>query len=255
MRAKTGLVWLVVLLFLSSSVGNGQTLQPGSALESVLEAYQSAIRDAAVPKPEEVSATLTAIDRSNPGLVWDEHHSHILVVSWKSLDSFKRFYEKEKTTSRDEDNVTWVTVVPEVQGFCRDYLNLSRDAEAVSLRLKQYLGLNPTWQYDVFVEMWVRPDDVFRPCPDPEITDSVCKLELSGRPPAVRHIKNYNAFYKSLYYKSFRSSSSAPWTGLGYTYDWGNPVEKRGASEFILVPKARYAIRQVVPTKEYCSVQ
>jgi len=26
------------------------------------------------------------------------------------------------------------------------------------------------------VKMWVSPDDLFRPCPDPEINDSECEI-------------------------------------------------------------------------------
>jgi hypothetical protein len=254
MRAKA--VWIVVLLFVASVPGSGQTPPPGVPAGSVpVGAYQAAVRDAAVPESEEIHADLTIINRANAALVWDDDRSHILVVTWKSLNSFKRFYEKQNRTAREEDNVTWVTAVPEVQNFCRDYSRDSTDPNVITIRLKQYLGLDPDWQYDVFVEMWVRPADLFRPCPDPEITDAVCTLELSSRSPAVRHIKNYNTFYKGLYYKSFRSRTSAPWTGLGYTYDWGNPATKRGASEFILVPNARYRIRRVVSTAEYCAVQ
>jgi len=46
-----------------------------------------------------------------------------------------------------------------------------------------------------------------------------------------------------------------PWTGLGYTYDWGNPDSEVGASEFILVPGAAYQVKRAVPTAEYCAQQ
>jgi len=57
---------------------------------------------------------------------------------------------------------------------------------------------------------------------------------------------------RGLYYKSFRGSVGVPWTGLGYTYDWGNPDSDVNASEFILVPAAPYTIEAVVPTMAYC---
>src|SRR5205085_6021426 len=113
-------------------------------------------------------------------------------------------------TDSHENLVTWVTAAPEVQKFCQDYFKKSNDPAALNLRLKQFLGLDPSWQYDVFVEMWVRPSDLFRPCPDPETTDSQCNLNLAASSPPVRHIKDYNTFFKNLYYKSFRSGPLAP---------------------------------------------
>jgi hypothetical protein len=122
----------------------------------------------------------------------------------------------------------------------------------VELRLKQYLGLNPDWHYDVFVEMWVDPADLFRPCVDPQVEDNVCNLHFDEKIPEVNNIADYREFYRDLYYKSFRSGSGVPWTGLGYTYDWGNFESEVGASEYILVPGASYEIKRVVPTIEYC---
>ncbi|MCX7068479.1 MAG: hypothetical protein NTW85_12405 [Methylococcales bacterium] len=51
----------------------------------------------------------------------------------------------------------------------------------------------------------------------------------------------------------FRESAGVPWTGLGYTYDWGNDDSDIGASDFILMPNAPYQIKQVLTTHEYCT--
>src|ERR1051326_5104183 len=242
----------VVLFFLIFTAFGRQAT---SSQDSVLDqAYRTAIKDAALRDPRNVSQDLTVIDRSNMNLTWSGDRSQVLVVTWKSRDSFNRYYRDKRTTDRAEKNVTWVTAAPEVQKFCEKFFKLSHDEHALELRLKEFLGLDPSWNYDVFVEMWVRPTDLFRPCPDPEITDSKCNLDLSDKPPLVRHIKNYNSFFKNLYYERFRSQPMAPWTGLGYTYDWGSQGSKRGASEFIMVPKARYTLRrEPLTTAEYCS--
>ena len=42
-----------------------------------------------------------------------------------------------------------------------------------------------------------------------------------------------------------------PWTGMGYTYDWGALNYPFGASEFILVPGAEYEIVRIVKTMDY----
>jgi len=123
----------------------------------------------------------------------------------------------------------------------------------MDLRLKQYLGLDPSWQYDVFVELRVDPDDLFRPCVDPQTDDTSCDYRFGDQVPTVENIADYRDFYRDLYYKSFRGSVGVPWTRLGYTtYDWGNPGSNVGASEFILVPEAPYTTEAVVPTTAYC---
>ncbi|MFM7442130.1 MAG: hypothetical protein ACKO2V_26610, partial [Snowella sp.] len=154
----------------------------------------------------------------------------------------------------------WVTASPQVKEFCKQYLKQNPQAtEAeLKLRLQQYLGLDPNWNYDVFVEMWVKPQDLFRPCVDPEISDKQCNLNFpkDGKAKVIgatqgASIENYKPFYETLYYQSIRGGLQ-PFTGLGYTYDWGNPNSRVGASEFILVPGAAYEIKQAISTLKYC---
>lgn len=233
-----------------------------SALAQVAEvetpvAYQQAVEDAATVDPEETFASLTPIRPDNTNLVWNEDGSRVLVVTWKSQGSYERFLKPYTYTSDHENYVVWVTAVPEVRSFCHGYLLDHMDAGSadLDLRLKQHLGLGADWQYDVFVEMWVSPEDLFRPCVDPEITDTQCQLSFGPEIPQVKNISDYASFYKNLYYGSFRQGPGVPWTGLGYTYDWGNPAQEIGASEFILVPGAEYEIHRVMSTAQYCWCQ
>jgi hypothetical protein len=199
---------------------------------------------------KKVAADLWDINDTNPKLVWNADKSKILVVTWKAQDSYEKFIKPNHASSSNPDHATWVTAAAQVQQFCRQYLKEQPQADKsqLDLRLKQYLGLNAEWNYDVFVEMWVSPTDLFRPCVDPEINDSQCNLQFGDTPPQVKNIADYVSFYKNLYFKSFRSSGGVPWTGLGYSYDWGNPQSSVGASEFILAPQSAYQIERVVPT-------
>ena len=214
--------------------------------------YNNAVEDTVVADQDEISNTLTAITPSNDGLVWNEDKSKILMVTWKSQNAYDNYLAPYTQTSHNEKFVTWVTAVPEVKAFCQNYAKKKKE-KRLDVRLKQHLGLNHTWSYDVFVELWVSPDDLFRPCTDPEINDSSCQLEFGDTAPVVKNIADYKQFYQNLYYSSFRSASSiVPWSGLGYTYDWAKNKTDVGASEFIMVPSAPYEIHSVTSTAEYC---
>jgi hypothetical protein len=151
----------------------------------------------------------------------------------------------------------WVTVAPELQRFCQRL-----DDQDLAERLKRYLGLKPTAANNMIVEMWVAPDDLFRPCPDPKITNSACTLKtpdppptaknILELPPSVKNIPDYWHFLLALHEQSYREDG-APWTGLGYTYDWAHGNRGIGASEYLIVPNVSYGIRSVQPLSSYCA--
>ncbi|EWY39805.1 hypothetical protein N825_04685 [Skermanella stibiiresistens SB22] len=143
----------------------------------------------------------------------------------------------------------WVTAVPQVRDFCRALG--TRDVTAISNRLLQLFGLPPTGQNARFVEMWVSPKDMLRPCPDREIDDSRCEVN------AASDVDDYRTWFVGNYANSY-SEKGFPWTRLGYTYDWApasdtaNPNKPHGASEFILRPGTPYTITGRFTTAEYC---
>lgn len=225
---------------------SGCTLQQGN----LKQMYSHAVNDAAVAESGEISDRLFAINSENQALRWQD--SKVLVVTWKSQCDYKKYIENETHTSQGEKHMTWVTAAPQVQAFCQSFVRNNPNGD-LNLRLKQYLGLNADWNYEVFVELWVDPADMFRPCVDPEIDDASCQLQFAAdKVPAVKNIADYPAFYKNLYFNDFRSRPGVPWTGLGYTYDWGNPASPIGASEYILRPDSAYQIERVVETADYC---
>lgn len=207
---------------------------------SIQQQYLEAIQDAAIVNTKKVSNQLWAITENNPNLVWNKDKTKLLVVTWKKQRSS---YDKLTT------DVLWVTAAPQVKKFCQSYIHDTD--EELNLRLKQYLGLAPEWQYDVFVELWVNKDDLSRPCVDSEVDDSQCEIEVPEKFTDTEH----GRLYRNIYFDKFRGLSKyrAPWTGLGYTYDWGNSESKIGASEFILTRNSSYKIEQVLTTRKYCS--
>lgn len=221
-----------------------------SVEEATLEAFYLAVEDAATPEENEIFTELLAITPDNKDIIWNKSQDRILVVTWKSDWSYNTHIRPFTHSSENESYVIWVTLASQVKRFCQRFIheNPSVSNKQLSLRLKQYLGLDPSSGYDQFVEMWVNPNDLIRPCVDPEINDKKCNLDFKAKLLNVKSINDYYSFYQKL-----RKAQSMPWTGLGYTYDWGNMNGEVGASEFILAPVSPYKIRQAIPTMRYCS--
>ncbi len=204
--------------------------------------YSRAIQDAKDAEKAESSTKLWPISAENVNLVkkTKEEEEKILVATWTSWDGYDNKIDSSMTLSRE----IWVTAVPQVQQFCQE-LNMSPND--LTLRLEQYLGLPANNGKTKFVEMWVKPADMFRPCPDPEIDDTQCNLGFT-EPVDPEHKKWMENLISSSY-----NENGFPWTRLGYTYDWGSVDSDIGASEFILKQGADVTIKSVQTTAEYCS--
>ena len=119
-------------------------------------------------------------------MLWNENETKVLVVTWKAKQAYEKFFKPYNATSDSQEYVVWVTLAPQVQNLCGDYMtNTASSKEDLELKLKQYLGLNHEWNYDVFVELWVSPEDLFRPCVDPATNDTSCNLQFGEETPAV----------------------------------------------------------------------
>jgi hypothetical protein len=216
-------------------------------------AYHNAVVDASQAEQGENVDGLLSITAENELLIRNEHGA-IKVTTWKSQSGFDKFIAPFTVTSDVAEYGLWVSLAPETKTFCSQYItnNSGASKKDLDLRLKQWLGLNEDWEYDVMVELWVQPEDLFRPCVDPQTNDSQCALNLPKGEAFVQGISDYPAFFNALYTRSFRTAPGVPWTGLGYTYDWNENSSKVGASEFITVPSSKYEVAGVVATWEYC---
>ncbi|SMF13632.1 hypothetical protein SAMN02745866_00858 [Alteromonadaceae bacterium Bs31] len=213
--------------------------------------FQNTIDDAARVDSSRIVYSLFALNEANPLLIWQdiENETYVKVAAWMSKVAFNRFYAEKDTLKSPPENIAsiWVTLVPQVKNFCE---NLTLDNPR--FRLQQYLGLNPNRSYDIFVELWVKPEDIFRPCPDPEPSDQNCQLsfsETSTYQPA--RITDYPAFFEKLKQQSYQKGG-APWTRLGYTYDWQYGEYGVGASEYIISPDSDLYIAEHYSTSDYC---
>ena len=231
--------------------------------EELQQAYQAAVNDAETAEADEISLNLIVITEDNNNLVWsgESGNKKVLMTTWTSWDGYDGMVGKtirmtqyiQARTNGAKGNVTmgiyettrdiWVTAVPELQKFCQQNQIPANDLD---LRLEQLIGLPPHDGNTRFVEFWVSPADLFRPTPDPDITNNAATLDF---PPAVseEHQQWFNQLKASSY-----GENGYPWTRLGYTYDWGKTDNHIGMSEFIICIGAEVDIYSVTLTDDYC---
>ncbi|WP_210397038.1 hypothetical protein [Motiliproteus sediminis] len=237
---------LLTLLMLSSRSSQGT---PDAEM---LTLFQRTIVDAERPTAARISDQLFPLTPDNPKLHWETRDGSrwVKVVTWQSNASVASNYgdDKKGEPQRVAGFNLWVTLAPQVKNFCN---SLPRDIDP-SFRLKQYLGLNPARRYERFVELLVRPEQVFRPCPDPDPSDRRCELQMApDQTPRVSGIEDYRLWMAEMRRKSYQPDG-APWTRLGYTYDWQYGSWGVGGSEYILTPDATYYVLESYSTDEYC---
>jgi hypothetical protein len=243
--------WLASTLALTSLMACGPEEEPRPEPEPepqqpaacTRETYDAAVRDAMEATEAEVVDGLWAITPSNTRLTWNEDQSAVRMVAWTT---FTGYAQGDNTLSRE----IWVTAAPQLQELCR---TVTDDAARIA-RVNQYLGLPPASEWDNgrrFVEMWVKPGDMFRPCADPEISDTTCGLAFPAGV-SSEHKTWISNNYASSY--GFWQSTQYPWTGLGYTYDWCSQDTKHvGASEFVVRSGSVVNVTGVIDRNTYCA--
>jgi hypothetical protein len=221
--------------------------------------YFAASLDARDAQPWKIYRNLVAITSADTHLLWkkgpDGEMVKVVTWVWYASASDPQTYNVGPLTADpvyDDSTLIWVTALPELKTFCTNFA-AEQNATPLTLRIQQVLGLPPT---DVarsqFAEFWVRPADLIRPAPDPEISDHEAELDFPVSPEIVKINEAYKAWFlqhkSTVYYKPIPGT----WTRLGYTYDWGNPVNHVGQSEFVVRPGAHIEVESVTPTEEYC---
>lgn len=255
-RRTVGLALLATTILIgTATIAPAQTLD----LTEAKARFQAAVADTARAEPSEVATGLFAVDATNPRQTWRMNGSRreVLVLSWMSksklLATFPNQTEQSLAPGVSGAAVPgrdiWVTVVPELRDFCAGF---PLTGNALQERLKQYLGLNSEWNYHGLTELWVSPNDLFRPCVDPEVEDGQCNIPGGPVPSAGRGADPaYQDWYNKLEAVSY-GESGAPWTRLGYTYDWGNPTGEVGASEYVIAPGAPVVLNTIASPDLYC---
>ena len=137
--------------------------------------------------------------------------------------------------------VKQVTLAPEIQTFFKNHVSSDTN---FTLRAAQLLGLPANNSNTYFVELWVKPESLFRPTPDNEINDTTASLVF----PADASTDYKNWFNGNIIYSYY--PMKYPWTRLGYTYDWGS-TNHIGLSEFVIKHNSTVTVESATPTVEY----
>lgn len=228
-------ILLVLWCLFSACAIQKQTLHQAD-LEN---AYHNAVKDAEKAEPSEISKNLVAIVPSNNNLVWNKK-GELLVVTWTNYPGYDGKIGKSIVLPKD----VWITTVPEVKNFCQKIKGNK------ILQLEQILGLSPNTGKTKFVEMWVKPGDLFRPSADPEISDGEAETDFRISNRFVKVSDDYIQWFNKLKMESY-GANGYPWTRLGYTYDWRNDRHNVGLSEFVIIEGATVKIHSISTTLQY----
>lgn len=213
--------------------------------ESLQDQYQDALKDAEIAEPGEISKNLNPIVSYNSKLLTDYTNGtkRVLFTTWTSYTGYDSLVGTTTTLTRE----VWVTVVPEIKEFTTAH-NVSETS--LTLRLEQLLGIPPNIGKTRFVEMWAEPKDLFRPAPDPEITDCEAELDFAEPSDLIVTADSHKKWINDLKATSYLPNGY-PWTRLGYTYDWGNSPDNIGLSEYVIRKGAIVKIKASTLTADY----
>ena len=252
----------VILLFTLLAVSACQKTEntvytpAGPDMAALKKQYNLAVLDAKVAEPWEIYRSLVAVEyyadsmAGQGNLVWSTDplgRHRLLVVSWMKQSS-TQFWPVGQTfkTSNNQAYMSWITTAPEMLDFLKK--NSFTDSNQMHLRIAQVLGMPPNTQNNFFVEYWVYPDNLFRPTPDPEVNDHEADLYFPSWV-SQKHRDWFNNEIKNKY--DTTTTSAFPWTRLGYTYDWANPLHPIGMSEFVVDTSSVVTVKQVYSSWQY----
>lgn len=245
--------------------------------DSLKQIYQLSVLDSQQQVPGKEKDNLVLINPWSNQLIFDGQ-GRILVASWVP-EYVKKFWPVGQP-KLIQGFVPWVSIVPEVKTFVTDYVSKNmQNKTGFSLyeRISQVFGLPQLRDgIDVpryFVEMWVDPKDLVRPCLDSTVVGNGCYLDKDpqGTPTTFTDLEKYvpafddkatwmnnepmmtvREWFNTNKKKTYTGSSAFPWTRLGYTYDIGSlSPSKAGFSEFLVKPDSTVQVHSVTETSDY----
>lgn len=245
MRLHIAISALCVLLAASRPVPFPSRAEafPADWPQEYLDALADTAQDATSDK---VSRDLIPILPGEPLLTWDASGTRVLVATWAD-DKYWPRYPVGHVETVSPEHLIWVAIPTQL----KDWVAATAfPEEDLALRLKQLNGMPPDADKTLYVEFWAKPADLFRPSPDPEVTDCEALMDFPDNA-FVSVDPLYRNWFDTLRAISYTSDTAHPWTRLGYTYDWGNPYNHFGVSEYVVSGGAQVEIASIQTTGDY----
>lgn len=276
-----GLLAILAAIFTSIKVSGSQTIADlgvGTVdIDPELIQYQEAVLNAATAEESEILSSSRTIryDPQLEGISWrmiKKDRYQVRVATFISSDTFNPQGSQE----------IWVTVVPDLREYCYKYkMNTGADKVRLTKRIVQLLGLPPKSPYQNIAEFWIDEKFLIRPTLNPNIKYSgkqtlPTKIDLQTFQSDHKDITNkypiwFNRqidqqlinrdknFVSKLLINDNPGDDPYPWTGLGYTFDWGSdadPITHAGLSEFLILDSENLVVKdlklEVTSTESYC---
>lgn len=217
--------------------------------------YKKGLYHAQNPTPDKVNRQLTQVVSSNNKLVWNtiNGQQYVLAVTWKADTTF---YTKKSNYNNQTGLYSYNTGNYPVFVTAAPYLKekkLSKlNDKKLTMRLNQMLGLPPKSKYSYFMEVWVKPEDIIRPCFSSSITANAC--EFSPSKEDALNTDHMSWLYKYIYdsYQDPDREKRYPFSHLGYTYDWNHKNKSHvGLSEFVIGKNKDIYVKKIYTTRGY----
>ena len=165
---------------------------------------------------------------------------YVRMVAWKGGQAVRDYYSAPgKLDALDSKYLTWVTKASQME------------AMMAKLKLHKKSAIKSTMVVDnttrAFLVLHVKPEDLFRPCRDPEVNDCEC---IPNFPEGAYSPENVS--YQPIYEGIIGATKGFPWTRMGYTFDWNskNPTHF-GMSEYVIRQGAVVEIVSKTPTEAW----
>ena len=159
----------LIILFIYQILGSFTYSKPGECIDDgYCDQYLQALNITQTPTTEKIIKSLIPLRPSNPDLKFDAENRVLLAAAVK-LTRYP--YLKGEKFQLYQD--TRFTPYPFFQKSCTAY-----DKNSLYIRAKQQLGLPPTDDMTGIIEVYVSLFNIFRACPDPEISDKECVINI-----------------------------------------------------------------------------
>ena len=210
-------------------------------------AYLAAVADAETAGPDQMAPSLVALTPGAANVVFNADGTAAEMVTLTDWTGYAANVGAPMELTRE----VWLTPVPELQDFCRSYV--AAGGTDPSLRSLQYMGMPPRAKPVTMVTMMVPLAGMFRPTPDPQIDDTTAVYDDGTVQPADPAYPNHADWFRLQKALAYDPANPYPWTRMGYTYDWGDPAKKIGASEFVVRAGTTVQIVADQTPEQYCA--